>query len=107
MTTTTAVRRYDAVLHAQAFDDRVGGEGKHTLHFIEEADHNFKGHQEEVNATIVEWLERLEQQEKKGSRECEGEKEGGLRVKFTGIWRSRVRRPIESPSPSSASISKL
>ncbi|KAL5482749.1 hypothetical protein ACEPAI_9343 [Sanghuangporus weigelae] len=44
---------YDAVLYARIFGGRVSG--THNLHFIEEADHNFTEHREEVVETILNW----------------------------------------------------
>lgn len=66
---------YDAVCYALAFEQRKGGEGRHTLHFIEDADHNFAGHHDEVNQTIVEWLTRRARKEP---------------LSLGGLWRSRL-----------------
>ncbi|KZP26648.1 ectomycorrhiza-regulated esterase [Athelia psychrophila] len=44
---------YDAVIHARALGNR--SPGTHTLHLVEEADHNFTGRQDEIVDTILEW----------------------------------------------------
>jgi len=44
---------YDSVLHARALSDR--SPGTHTLHLVEDADHNFTGRQDEIVDTILEW----------------------------------------------------
>jgi len=44
---------YESVLHARALSNR--SPGTHTLHLIEDADHNFIGRQDEVVDTILGW----------------------------------------------------
>ncbi|KAL5524639.1 hypothetical protein ACEPAF_9779 [Sanghuangporus sanghuang] len=52
---------YDAVLYARIFGGRVSG--THNLHFIEEADHNFTEHREEVVETVLNWWSLVERGE--------------------------------------------
>ncbi|KAG8861395.1 protein translocase subunit [Tulasnella sp. 330] len=47
---------YDGLLYAQGLSGRSGG--SHTLHLIEEADHNFVGFHDEVVETILDWWDR-------------------------------------------------
>ncbi|KAF7971281.1 hypothetical protein HWV62_21528 [Athelia sp. TMB] len=44
---------YDSILHARALSNR--SPGTHTLHLVEDADHNFTGRQDEIVDTILEW----------------------------------------------------
>ncbi|KZT39506.1 hypothetical protein SISSUDRAFT_1020123 [Sistotremastrum suecicum HHB10207 ss-3] len=50
----TLVPPYDAIIYARALSNRAPG--THTLQLIEEADHNFRGFQNEIIETILEWL---------------------------------------------------
>ncbi|EJC98146.1 ectomycorrhiza-regulated esterase [Fomitiporia mediterranea MF3/22] len=61
---------YDAIYYSRVFGSRSGG-GTHNLHYIEEADHNFTAHRDDVVETILRWLSLLEK--------------GGLQ---TGVWGS-------------------
>ncbi|KAF8496097.1 ectomycorrhiza-regulated esterase [Gautieria morchelliformis] len=45
---------YDAFIYARALSTR--SPGTHTLHMVEDADHNFTGKSDDVNDAIVEWL---------------------------------------------------
>ncbi|KIM24729.1 hypothetical protein M408DRAFT_331689 [Serendipita vermifera MAFF 305830] len=53
---------HDAILYAQAFGNPKRS-GRHTLHYVEGADHNYSGpgHHEDVIVTIVEWLQSCEE----------------------------------------------
>jgi len=44
---------YDALIYARALADRCPG--THSLHLVEDADHNFTGHRDETVDTILEW----------------------------------------------------
>jgi len=44
---------YDGLIYARALGNRTPG--THNIHFIEDADHNFTGRQDEVVDTILEW----------------------------------------------------
>lgn len=46
-------RSYDAMIYARALSDRTPG--THSLNFVEDADHNFTGRQDEVVDAILEW----------------------------------------------------
>ncbi|KAF4577417.1 hypothetical protein EYR36_005405 [Pleurotus pulmonarius] len=46
---------YDAVIYARALSNRTPG--THTLHLMEDADHNFTGRQDEVVDVILDWWE--------------------------------------------------
>ncbi|KAF7422324.1 hypothetical protein PC9H_010480 [Pleurotus ostreatus] len=46
---------YDAVIYARALSSRTPG--THTLHLMEDADHNFTGRQDEVVDVILDWWE--------------------------------------------------
>ncbi|KZS92220.1 ectomycorrhiza-regulated esterase [Sistotremastrum niveocremeum HHB9708] len=50
----TLVPPYDALIYARALSNRAPG--THTLHLIEEADHNLRGFLKEVIETILAWL---------------------------------------------------
>ncbi|KAI5122817.1 hypothetical protein M0805_000159 [Coniferiporia weirii] len=58
---------YDAIIYARILGSRYPG--THNLHIIEEADHNFSKHRDEVVETITKWWSILER--------------GGLQ---TGVW---------------------
>ncbi|OJA21030.1 hypothetical protein AZE42_02335 [Rhizopogon vesiculosus] len=66
------VPSYDAVIYSRAFGSRTPG--THSLHLIEEADHNFTNRQDEVVECILEWWDALNQRRLK-----------------TGIWMTGVR----------------
>ncbi|KIJ54913.1 hypothetical protein M422DRAFT_24793 [Sphaerobolus stellatus SS14] len=55
---------YDAILYARALSARKPG--THTLHMVEDGNHNFTGKYDEVNDTIVEWLNQARRGEAKG-----------------------------------------
>ncbi|KAF9005473.1 hypothetical protein BDQ17DRAFT_1399159 [Cyathus striatus] len=63
---------YDALIYSRALGTRVPG--THTLHLMEDADHNFTGRQDEVVDNILDWLEVRER--------------GELR---TGIWKTGMK----------------
>jgi len=63
---------YDAIIYARALSTR--NPGTHTLHLVEEANHNFIGKYDEVNETILEWLSLV--------------RDGSLQ---SGIWKTGVR----------------
>jgi len=63
---------YDALIYARAFGAR--NPGTHQLCYVEEADHNFTGLQDDVVVTILEWLSILE---------------GNALT--TGIWQTGIR----------------
>jgi len=44
---------YDGVIYARALGNRTPG--THNIHFVEDADHNFTGRQDEVVDTILDW----------------------------------------------------
>ncbi|PPQ88392.1 hypothetical protein CVT25_011271 [Psilocybe cyanescens] len=46
---------YDAMIYASALNDR--SPGTHTLHLMEDADHNFTGRQDDVVDAILQWWE--------------------------------------------------
>jgi len=66
---------YDAVLYAGIYGDPERSPGRHTLHFVEDADHNFSGRHDEVIETILGWLDLR--------------KHGN--VSSTGIWKGQTR----------------
>jgi hypothetical protein len=51
--------RYDAIIYSRALGARTPG--THSLHLIEEADHNFTNRQDEVVDCILEWWDALNQ----------------------------------------------
>lgn len=53
------VPTYDAVIYSRALGSRTPG--THSLHLIEEADHNFTNRQDEVVDCILEWWDALNQ----------------------------------------------
>ncbi|KAG2065747.1 ectomycorrhiza-regulated esterase [Suillus decipiens] len=53
------VPAYDAVIYSRALGSRTPG--THSLHLIEEADHNFTNRQDEVVDCILEWWDALNQ----------------------------------------------
>ncbi|TFK39083.1 ectomycorrhiza-regulated esterase [Crucibulum laeve] len=63
---------YDALIYARALSERTPG--THTLHLMEDADHNFTGRQDEVVDAILQWWEARRQGEIK-----------------TGIWQTGIR----------------
>ncbi|KAF8517416.1 Alpha/Beta hydrolase protein [Hysterangium stoloniferum] len=65
---------YDAIIYARVLSTRHPG--THTLHMVEDANHNFVGKHDEVNSTIVEWLGKV----RDGSLICS-----------TGIWNMGVK----------------
>ncbi|KAK1227354.1 hypothetical protein PQX77_009676 [Marasmius sp. AFHP31] len=69
----TVVSPYDAILYARALGER---QGTHSLHFVEEGDHNFTGEKarDEVVDVILEWWREKES--------------GALR---TGVWGSGMK----------------
>ncbi|KAJ3747719.1 Alpha/Beta hydrolase protein [Lentinula detonsa] len=67
-----AVPSYDAIIYARALNER--DPGTHSLHLMEDADHNFTGRQDEVVDIILEWWEK--------------QKESTLK---SGIWMSGIR----------------
>lgn len=66
------VPTYDAIIYARALSIR--DPGTHTLHLVEDANHNFIGKHEEVNDTIVEWLHQV--------------KNGSI---TSGIWKTGIK----------------
>ena len=45
--------RYDALIYGRALTNRTPG--THTLHLMEDADHNFTGRQDDVVDAIMQW----------------------------------------------------
>ena len=45
--------RYDALIYGRALANRTPG--THTLHLMEDADHNFTGRQDDVVDAIMQW----------------------------------------------------
>lgn len=74
--------RYDALIYASALAER--SPGTHTLHFMEDADHNFTGRQDDVVAVILQWWDARTHQKLKtgimlpGSGGLEGDVKGKL-----------------------------
>jgi len=66
------VPSYDALIYARALGTR--SPGTHTLHLVEDADHNFTGRQDEVVDTILEWWEAQRND-----------------LKTSGVWMTGVR----------------
>jgi hypothetical protein len=58
-------------MYAQVLGTRLPG--THSLHLIEEADHNFTGRPEEVNDAILSWWDALEQGDLKTGVWCPSE----------------------------------
>jgi hypothetical protein len=52
---------YDALIYTKALSNRTPG--IHTLNFIEDADHNFTGRQDEVVDAILSWWSARERGE--------------------------------------------
>ncbi|GJE97189.1 alpha/beta hydrolase [Phanerochaete sordida] len=71
---------YDAYIYARALGAR--SPGTHNLCLVEEADHNFTGLQDDVVATVLEWLRMLDNDMLK-----------------TGVWKTGVRY-MPKPGPS-------
>ncbi|KAF8158490.1 ectomycorrhiza-regulated esterase [Crassisporium funariophilum] len=63
---------YDALIYARALSDRTPG--THTLHLMEDADHNFTGRQDDVVEAILQWWDVREREQLK-----------------TGIWATAVK----------------
>lgn len=63
---------YDAVIYARALGSRSSG--THNLHFMEDADHNFTQHRDEVVEVILKWWDKLQS--------------GQLK---SGVWETGVR----------------
>jgi len=68
----TTVPPYDALIYASALSNR--SPGTHTLHFMEDADHNFTGRRDEVVDAILHWWDARHRGETK-----------------TGIWVNEIR----------------
>ncbi|KAJ7644471.1 Alpha/Beta hydrolase protein [Roridomyces roridus] len=64
---------YDALIYARALGNR--SPGTHTLHMLEDADHNFTGRQDEIVDYILEWRDLHERGE----------------LKSSGLWMAGVR----------------
>ncbi|KAJ7505756.1 ectomycorrhiza-regulated esterase [Mycena galericulata] len=64
---------YDALIYARALGTR--SPGTHTLHMLEDADHNFTGRQDEVVDYILEWWDLYKRGE----------------LKSSGLWNTGVR----------------
>ncbi|KZT60634.1 alpha/beta-hydrolase [Calocera cornea HHB12733] len=56
------VPTFDGVMYARMFERRreSGGTGRSTMHLVEESDHNYTGHFQEVNETIARWWRTVE-----------------------------------------------
>ncbi|KAF5380752.1 hypothetical protein D9757_007164 [Collybiopsis confluens] len=54
-----AVPSYDAIIYARALSER--SPGTHSLHLMEDADHNFTGRQDEVVDAILDWWSSQQQ----------------------------------------------
>ncbi|KAJ7766512.1 ectomycorrhiza-regulated esterase [Mycena maculata] len=64
---------YDALIYARALGTR--SPGTHTLHMVEDADHNFTGNQDQLVDYMLEWRDLHEQGE----------------LKSSGLWKTGVR----------------
>ncbi|KAJ7904807.1 ectomycorrhiza-regulated esterase [Mycena leptocephala] len=64
---------YDSIIYARALGSR--SPGTHTLHMVEDADHNFTGRQDQVVDYIIEWWDLYERGE----------------LKSSGLWMTGVR----------------
>ncbi|KAJ7166450.1 Alpha/Beta hydrolase protein [Mycena crocata] len=69
----TVVPPFDAIVYARALSTR--SPGTHTLHMVEEADHNFTGRQDQVVDYILEWWDFHQRGE----------------LKSSGLWMTGVR----------------
>ncbi|PPR05400.1 hypothetical protein CVT24_008014 [Panaeolus cyanescens] len=69
---------YDALIYAGALGPR--SPGTHTLHLMEDADHNFTGRQDEVVDVILQWWE-LRQRAK-----VEGPDSRAMTILKSGVW---------------------
>jgi len=69
----TTVPPYDAVIYARALGAR--SPGTHTLHLVDDADHNFTGRQDEIVGYILAWWDL----------QARGE------IKSSGVWDTGVR----------------
>ncbi|KAF9063281.1 Alpha/Beta hydrolase protein [Rhodocollybia butyracea] len=67
-----AVPPYDAIIYSRALSQR--NPGTHSLHLMEDADHNFTGRQDEVVDIILDWLDNHRQRSLK-----------------SGIWMTGIR----------------
>jgi hypothetical protein len=67
--------RYDALIYARALSHR--NPGTHTLHLMENADHNYTGRQDDVVDSILRWWSER--------------KEGKL---STGIWVPEIKNKL-------------
>jgi len=63
---------YDGLIYARALGNR--SPGTHNIHFLEDADHNFTGHQDEIVDIILDWWAKHDRVELK-----------------TGIWMTGVQ----------------
>ncbi|KAF8817145.1 ectomycorrhiza-regulated esterase [Phlegmacium glaucopus] len=61
---------YDALIYARALSSR--SPGTHTLHFMEDADHNFTGRRDDVVNAILQWWDVRHQRETKTGIWVEG-----------------------------------
>lgn len=57
--------RYDALIYASALGTR--SPGTHTLHLMEDADHNFTGKQDDVVSIILQWWDLRQRAKAEGS----------------------------------------
>lgn len=69
----TVPHSYDAHIYARALGAR--SPGTHTLHMVEDADHNFTGRQDQVVDYILEWWDLYKRGE----------------LKSSGLWMTGVR----------------
>ncbi|KAG5634379.1 hypothetical protein H0H81_002172 [Sphagnurus paluster] len=76
----TIVPPYDAVIYTSILSNRTPG--THTLNFIEDADHNFTGRQDEVVSAILGWWAARERGELQTGVWVETEHNGGPKAKF-------------------------
>ncbi|KAF9046375.1 ectomycorrhiza-regulated esterase [Panaeolus papilionaceus] len=74
----TTVPPYDALIYASALGTR--SPGTHTLHLMEDADHNFTGKQDDVVSIILQWWD-LRQRAK-----AEGAEGKASMILKSGVW---------------------
>jgi len=67
--------RYDGLIYTRALSNR--SPGMHTLHLMEDADHNFTGRQDDVVDVILDWWDVRQR--------------GDLK---TGIWLGRMNSKL-------------